>query len=139
MSTVTQLKPKMLTVAELVEQLSQAKEDEKAAKELRLDAEAAILKHPDVITALKPEGTITVENVKVATGFTRKWDQKMVTELARRTKPEYFPFRVEYKEARKDSKFVEERFPELWTEISKALTLTPKKPTITITEDKTHG
>lgn len=114
--------------------LQLAKADEDRAKAARLNVEAAIVSMFGAEQALKDEGTTTLGGVSVSTGYTRKWDQKALADMATRIRPEFFPFRSELKEDRRYSRALEEANPELWGEISQALTLTPKKPTVTLKE-----
>ena len=83
---------------------------------------------------LPHEGTVNFDSLKVATGFTRKWNHEALGVVAAKIRGEFWPFRVEYKEDRKASRMVEERFPGLWDDIRPALTLTPKKPYIAVVE-----
>ena len=118
----------------LIDQLHQAKSEESSAKEKRMAIENAILKHHEIAPNLKPEGTTSFKalGLSVVTGFTRSWDGQQLETLQSGIKPEFFPFKQELKEDRKASKIIEERFPDLWGKLSKALTLKPKKPSLTL-------
>lgn len=123
-----------LQLNEAIDNLAAAKANMNAAKLALADAESAVL---DLVNgSLKDEGTTRLGDLKVVTGYTRKWDQGKLANLIHDIRAEYFPFRVEYKEDRKASKVLAERFPELWQTLSPALTLTPRKPSITIERKK---
>lgn len=121
---------------QLVEELNQAKADEEAAKAARLRLEERVLAHPDIAAQLKEEGTTSCTTaagkLSVTTGFTRAWDQAELDRLAKMVSPEFWPFKAEWKEDRKASRTFEERWPDLWAELRQALTLKPRKPTVTV-------
>jgi hypothetical protein len=120
-------------LARLVEDLRRAKANEQAAKLARLEAEEALLAHPAVARELKDEGTITVgDAVKVTTKLSRSWDQAQLVAISKQIDSAWFPFKTEYKEDRKASRVVEERFPALWDELRQALTLKPAKPSVSL-------
>jgi len=145
MSSVTFLKPARAperpapTLAELRSQLAQAKADEEAAKKLRLEVEEQILACPEVRSALKDEGTTRFKRVglKVETGFTRGWDQAQLEALYPQVDPHFWPFKAEWKEDRKASRTYEERFPDLWALLRAALTLKPKKASLSLIDPDT--
>ncbi len=124
----------MTTLPELIKNLAAAKAIELAANAARLEIEQQIIGHPDVWTAVKLEGTTSFKalGLSITTGFSRSWEQASLLELQRSIKEEFFPFKTELKEDRNASKVLEERFPELWQQLSSALTLKPKKPTLTL-------
>lgn len=119
-------------LSRLVEDYRRAKADEHAAKLARLEAEDALLAHPDIARELKDEGTITVGDVKVTTKLTRAWDQSALAAIQARIDPAYWPFKAELKEDRRASRVFEERFPALWAELRQALTLKPAKALIAL-------
>lgn len=119
-------------LARLVDDLRRAKANAHAAKLAVLEAEDALLAHPAIARELKDEGTITVGDVKVTTKLTRSWNQKALAEISERIDPAWFPFKTEFKEDRKASRVVEERFPDLWHEVRAALTLKPAKPSVAL-------
>jgi hypothetical protein len=129
-STVTALRPVTRSLDALLVDWRQAKADEEAANALRVEIERELLEHPEVRAALKEEGTVTVGPIKVTTGFTRAWDQERLAALHREIADAYWPFAAEWREDRKAARVVEERFPELWAQIRPALTLKPRKPTV---------
>lgn len=123
------------TLEQLRQQLREAKAAEAEATLQRIGIEEAILHHPRVESELSDEGTVTIDGViKVATGYTRKWDQQQLSKFYQQVEPAYWPFKTEFKEDRKAARVVEERFPELWDRLRQALTLTPRKPTVTPVE-----
>lgn len=133
MNTVTNI-AKVRTLDELADDLRKAKDLENKAKAARLACEELILRHPAVMREMKDEGTTSVGPVKVVTKLSRAWDQPQLAEAAKHIDSAYFPFRTEYTEDRKASKVFEERFPELWQTIAKALTLKPAKPSVSLVE-----
>lgn len=121
-----------LTLEQLKTALNEAKRNEALAREVRIQIEGAILSHPDVV--LKEEGTVSVDGLSISTGYTRTWDQAKLSELIQKIHPNFWPFKTEFKEVRALSKQIEQTTPDLWNELSHALTLKPKKPTVTIKE-----
>ncbi len=67
-----------LNIEELAMALEFAKDQEKQAKNYRLKVEDVILDHPEVIKERKAEGTSNVGRIKIATGYTRGWDQEVL-------------------------------------------------------------
>lgn len=121
-----------MTLADLQKQLAWAKAQESAARDARIAAEEAILAHPDVVAVLKDEGSVTVEGVRVTTGYTRAWDQGVLQETAKQVSPEYWPFKAEWKEDRRRTRDIEANTPDLWALISPALTVKPKKAAVAL-------
>ena len=125
------------SLADLRSHLLFALDEEKKANKFRLEIEKQIANHPDVLAFVKEEGTTTIPGLfKVTTGFTRKWDQDILLNLAIKVDPKYFPFKIKYDEKRAESKMIEEKFPDLWQILQQALTLTPSKATIKPIVDK---
>lgn len=134
--SVTHLKS-VPTLTELKQQLVSLKQQEEEIKAHRLNLERAIVQHPDIAPQLKDEGTHSAYGVKVSTGYTRKWDQDALDRAAQHVSPSFWPFKTEFKEDRRMMRVVEERFPDLYAQhLSPALTLTPRKPTVSIVEPK---
>ena len=77
---------------------------------------------------LPKQGTVTLGNVKVSTGYNRSWDSKTLTDIYR-TKPVAFPFLIEWKEDRRMMQKLESESPELAEIFISALTIKEKKPT----------
>lgn len=127
---------KPFTLEQLCDELAAAKAAEAKAKQHREAIEHAIVTHADVAPGLRDEGTHHVGRVKVVTGLTRKWDQPKLVALASEIDETFWPFKVEWKEDRRAMRVFEERFPELANKIGKALTLTPRKPTVSVSEAK---
>lgn len=119
-------------LALLVAELAAAKENEAEAIQRRRNIEAAILAHPAVADRLPAEGTTRFDTLKIATGYTRRWDQAQLALLHDEIKDQFWPFRAEYREDLRASRVLAERFPALWAGIRAALTLTPRRPSITI-------
>ena len=115
---------------ELIMAWKEAKAQEKAANAMRIEVENKINEHFGIQTA----GMLKLDGITVSYGLDRKWDQAKLTELKQGIKHEYWPFKIEWKEDKKASDTIAERFPELWNEIQTALTTKPKKPSFTIKE-----
>ncbi|GEM_PF-4722207 len=103
---------------------------EKEANKNRILVEREIFN----LLPIEPEGSYKFDEVTIVTGFNRAWDQEKLFELQAEIKPEFFPFHAELKESRKDSKIIEDRFPDLWEKIKPALTTKPKKPSFSFKE-----
>lgn len=124
-----------MKLSELRAYLAEAKEKEDEAKATRLATEKAILEHPDIAGAIKEEGTTTIDGLKVVTGYTRTWNAKKLQDFIDEGIPDnLFPFACKYSEVRNDSKYLEKNEPETWAYIETALTLKPRKPTISIVD-----
>jgi hypothetical protein len=112
-------------------ELIAATQEEQEANKRRIVIEEEIAAHPEVIASLKPSGTSKIgELFEVTTKETRKWDQAKLADLAKGIKPEYWPFKPEFKEVRAESKTIENKFPDLWKEIREALTIVPAKTAV---------
>jgi len=118
-------------IERLKERLRIVEETEKAAKKERIAIEKQIV---DLLRdELKDQGTTNLHGLKIVTGYNRKWSQEQLRQLVDQgIPPKLFPFKVEYKEDRKLSNYIENNEPEVWEVIAKALTLTPKKPSVSI-------
>ncbi len=121
---------------ELIADLERLKVAEDDAKLHRVRKEQQILDHPEVASVIKDEGSVTVDRLGLTTGYTRKWDQKALRTLCGEIAGDYWPFRTEFKEDRAHSRRIEENNPDLWEKLGAALTLTPKKPSLTIKAEK---
>lgn len=106
------------------------KEAEKQYNADRLAIEERILE----VVGMQNTGSVKLDGVAISYGLDRKWDQAKLTDLQPGIKAEYWPFRIEWKEDKKASDIIADRFPELWDEIQQALTTKPKKPTFSIKE-----
>lgn len=112
-------------------ELLAASQAEQEANRLRITIEEEIATHPEVIANLKPSGTSKIgELFEVTIKETRKWDQGKLADLAKGIKPEYWPFKPEFKEVRAESKTIENKIPDLWKEIREALTIVPAKTAV---------
>ncbi|OSM04168.1 hypothetical protein [Magnetofaba australis] len=120
------------TIDELTQAWELAKHAENQAKQVRLEVERQLLEKTDLKAALIPEGTSTFGRLKVVTGYTRDWDQQRLAEIQRGIEPNFWPFKAKLEEIRAGSRFLEEERPDLWAQISPALTLKPKKPAFTV-------
>ena len=118
------------TLNELMAAWNMSRAAEKQFQEDRLLCEAQILE----IVGMKSAGSKKLGSMTISYGLDRKWDQAKLTDLQPGIKAEYWPFRIEWKEDKKASDIIADRFPELWDEIQQALTTKPKKPTFSIKE-----
>ena len=123
------------TLDSLKDELAIARNAVTMAGKVVKDIENQILSHPDC-SIIKEEGTTNIGQLKFASGYTRKWNQVGLAEMAEQVKPEFFPFSIEYKENKKKSDVMAEAFPEMWEKLSEHLTLTPKKISISIVPPK---
>ena len=122
-------------IEQLKAKLAKLKAEEAAVRAERIKTEQEIVGL--LADELKEHGTTNIHGLKIVTGYNRKWDQEQLAELVARQIPiKLFPFKTEYKEDRAKSKYIENNEPEVWAEIQKALTLTPKKPSVSIIEQK---
>lgn len=119
----------------LKQRLIEAREREQRAHQERIETEQAILLHPSVHNKIRDEGTTRVDGIKIVTGYNRKWDQAILDDLRQHTSAGLFPFKHRWIEERARSKQIERMYPDHWLLIRPALTLTDKKPTITIEEE----
>lgn len=106
------------------------KEAEKQYNADRLVIEERILE----MVGMQNTGSVRLDGLSISYGLDRKWDQAKLTDLKSGIKAEYWPFLIEWKEDKKASDIISDRFPELWDEIQQALTTKPKKPTFSIKE-----
>lgn len=120
-----------MNLTALTQKLTLAKASESAAKADRLKIEALILNE---VGDLKAEGTTHIENLKFVTGFNRSWDNEKLAEAQQNIKSEFFPFSQVFKEDTKACKAIQQANPDLFDQFSGALTLKPKKTTISIKE-----
>lgn len=120
------------TIQDLAAALVEAKAAEDAAKARRVEIEKDILLHPDIASAGRDEGTVTVGPIKVTFRLSRKWDQDELFALHQTIDPAFWPFKAEWKEDRQAMRVLEERFPDLARELGIALTVAPAKPSIAV-------
>lgn len=110
----------------LCEQWVQYKQDEKDANERRLAIENEILL---MIGNDLKLGSNRVEGlIKITAELDRKWDNEKLIVLRNSIAEDYFPFKEKFSEKKKMSDEIEKNVPDLWAIISKALTISPKKP-----------
>lgn len=121
----------MKDITYLVENLRIARGAVEAAKEQELQAQIAI--YNTVKDELPESGSYKNGSLKITTGFYQKWNQESLAQ-ARMAFPENeeFPFSLEYKPDNKALAYFKKHKPELFSVISSALTLTPKKPSFEI-------
>lgn len=105
-----------------------AKEAEDEAKAKRLEIENQIIEAAN--------GETKFFNIRIAYKDNRSWDNSELAALEPQIKPEFFPFRRQYKEMRSESKVIEKQNPKLWATLSGALTIKPAKPSFTWKESK---
>lgn len=111
----------------LAEQWIQYKRDEQDANERRLAVESEILELLEPI-GLRPGANKVEGLIKITTGTTRKWDNEKLLVLRNSIAEDYFPFKETFSENKKMSDDIEKSVPDLWAIISKALTISPRKP-----------
>ena len=122
-------------IEQLKNQLIAAKDTENAAKKERRRIENEIISI--VKYELYDNKTNNLYGLKIVTGYNRKWNQYMLRDLVENgIPPKLFPFKTAYKEDKKMSDYLANNEPEMWDHISKALTLTPKKASISIIEQE---
>lgn len=81
------------------------------------------------------QGTATLGSIKITTGFDRKWDVEILTQIYKKTPPA-FPFKIDWKEDRNKSKKLEVDKPEIMALFVPALTIREKKPAFAYAGDK---
>lgn len=113
------------SVTTLCEEWIQYKIQETEANKRRLEIEQQICQLAK--EALPTQGTATLGNVKVTTGFTRTWDATRLTAIYR-NKPPVFPFKIDWKENRRLTTELETSQPEVMSLYADALTIKEKKP-----------
>ncbi|MGI9305430.1 MAG: hypothetical protein ACR2RB_22420 [Gammaproteobacteria bacterium] len=123
----------------LISEYLHAKAEELRVRSQRLELEEEILEHEETVAALAHTSTVHLpiigspNQLTIRTGLNRKWDQGQLASAVKTIEPQYWPFKTEWKEDRAATRLIEERWPDLWTELlMPALTLTPKKPAFTV-------
>jgi len=116
------------TIESLCQEWIAFKEAEAQANASRLQIEKEIIELSKA--DLPSEGTARVGNLKVSTGFTRTWSTPRLTEIYR-LKPQVFPFKIDWKEDRRQSSKIEATDPSLMAIFADALTIKEKKPAFT--------
>lgn len=124
MSEIVEKMVKGLSAEELAALWWEAKQGEQRAVAYRLKIEKEIesrVKLPD-------EGTTKIESLTITTGFDRKWDNDGLMLFREGFPDELWPFKVKWAEERRGTRWLEENSPDLWDQISPALTIKSKKP-----------
>lgn len=114
-----------MTLEELSSKWLEYKQLEAEANRKRLEIEKSICEFAK--NEIPAQGTATVGCLKVTTGFDRKWDVEILTQIYR-TKPPVFPFKVDWKEDRRTSAKLEVEQPDIMAIFAPALTIREKKP-----------
>jgi hypothetical protein len=104
-------------------------EEEANRKRLEIEQELCQLARREI----PAQGSATLGSVKVTTGFDRKWDVEVLTQIYR-TKPPVFPFKVSWKEDRRATSKLEIEHAEVMAVFMPALTIREKKPYFTLAE-----
>lgn len=122
-------------MTDLIEELSaewaKYKRMEAEANRKRLEIEQKICTHAK--EHIPAQGSAKIGCIKVTTGFDRKWDAEILTQIYR-TKPPVFPFAVNWKEDRRLTSKLESEQAEVMAMFMPALTIKEKKPYFTIAE-----
>lgn len=115
-----------LTIEQLTAEWQILKKRENAAKESRLMIEQEILS----LAELKEQGTTTLGEIKITTGYAQKWDQEAIVTYLKDKGLPLMPFKTEFKPDTKKMNALKEAYPADYAELERAaLTLTEKKPT----------
>ena len=106
------------------------KRQEDVFKKARLEVEAAIL---DSVSDLPEEGAYGhKEMLTITTGYSRKFDQDELLKIYN-SGTEPFPFKIEFKEDRANSKALEDMAASFWKNTyDPLLTEKPKKPSFKV-------
>ncbi|QQX80834.1 hypothetical protein JK628_02880 [Shewanella sp. KX20019] len=128
------------TYEQLKSEWQELKDAEKRIKDQRVELEAQILQQRPIADALlkKPEGSHSFYGLKITTGFNRKFDAPILDKIRHEIPADLWPFKTEYKEIRKGTKYLEDFHPELWEKIRESLELKDKKPTFSISAGKSN-
>lgn len=117
----------------LVAAWAEAKDREKKANATRLDIESKLYKLYE--REIPEKGTVKIENLKIACGFTDKWNQDELQEI-RAKWPDGcsvpFPFKEELKPDGKAISYIRDNVPDIYEVLSQALTQDPRKPSFSI-------
>lgn len=117
-----------------------AKQKETETRNARVEAEGEIYMYVEKQLAasgqqLKDSGVNNVgEGIKITTGFTEKWDQEALKEIQSAWQGNLWPFKSEFKKDGALLKALAETNKDGYATVSKALTLTPCKPTFAVKE-----
>jgi hypothetical protein len=123
----------MTNLADLKNQLLAAKKAEDEAKAARVFIEEQIVGLNEFAELLKKgDGSKTADGVTVKVGYSRSWDQAVLSGLRNGIRDEFWPFKAEYKEDRKAMRKLEDEFPDLVKEFNAALTTKQSKPQVSI-------
>jgi hypothetical protein len=119
------------TVETLSAQWVECKRLEAEANQRRLEIEKEICELAK--NNMPAQGTVKLGGLKITTGFDRKWDTEVLTDIYR-TRPPVFPFKVSWKEDRRTTSKLEIEQAEVMSMFMPALTIKEKKPSFTIAE-----
>lgn len=122
-----------MTVAELTQKLIEAKRIENEANANRVAIETQIIS----LLGVKEEGSQThdLENgmkITITGKLSYKADIEKLLELSERLPENLRPIKVETKADETGLKYLRNNEPEAWKVISKAVTISPAKPSVTI-------
>ena len=103
-----------------------AKEKEDEAKKVRIAIEEELIK----VLEINPEQSksFTLELIRFQTGFTTKWDSKIIDKIdLTKYKEEDFPFRIKLEEDSKKMVVFQNKYPDFYKDIASLRTQTVKK------------
>jgi hypothetical protein len=115
---------------QLINELRFAREVERNANKARLDVEQRII--AELGDQVPEKGTLTLGDLRIATGFTDKWCQESVQELLAENVLPFSPFNVEFKPDAKKMRTLEEIDQQAYRTVRSLCTSTPKKPSLTL-------
>lgn len=111
-----------------------AKQKEKEGQRERLEAEGEI--YMLVEKQLKDSGVNNVgEGIKITTGYAEKWDQDELACIYSNWESNLWPFKTEFKKDSALLKALQQTNTDGYLAITKALTLTPSKPSFAVVEE----
>lgn len=117
----------------LVAQWAEAKNRERKASGDRIAIELKIWEMYE--DELPKKGSAALENLKITTGTTDKWNQDELQEI-RANWPDGcsvpFPFREELKPDGKAISYIKDHVPDVYEVLTQALTQDPRKPSFSI-------
>lgn len=117
-----------IKLKKLVKSWKQAKEDERSAEGRRLAVEGQII--ANIKDQIPDRGTVKIDDLKITTGFTPKWDQDQLREIRVGWPDDYpdFPFQEELKPKWDEINYLKEHNQDAYNLTIQALNEYSKKP-----------